>query len=261
MCVEVFHNEVNLHDKIIHYFKNTQSRSSPVFPVLTFDLAFQGICRGNGIPERFYVLKAPESLSFFSNGPSRLKVCRPSFLRWFCEVPFNHFHKYTFGERVAQSKKLDKSWSLIIILHDNVAQFIFKDFLRRTNTVANGFRGIWNTWLDVRWNGIECKVGWAKGQQHGGHKLVLQSHEAQVPVIAVSVTTQPMEKSPTLSELSVSYRWNRSNSTMSFTGLLWRVKLCLTPTKHSVNAYHLFSQLGKYKKQWKKANKQPRPYQ
>lgn len=58
VCVEVFHNEVNLHDKIIHYLKNTQSRSSPVFPVLTFDLAFQGICRRNGIPERFYVLKA-----------------------------------------------------------------------------------------------------------------------------------------------------------------------------------------------------------
>ena len=47
-----------------------------------------------------------------------------------------------------------------------------------------------------------------------------------------------MEKSPTLSELSVSYRWNRNNGTMSLTGLLWRVKLCLTPTKHSVNAYH-----------------------
>lgn len=58
VCVKVFHNKINAHNKIIHYLKNTQSRSSPEFPILIFDLAFQGICRENGIPETFYVLKA-----------------------------------------------------------------------------------------------------------------------------------------------------------------------------------------------------------
>ena len=58
VCVEVFHSKISLHDKIIHYLKNTQSRLSPVFSILIFDLAFRGICRENGIPETFYVLKA-----------------------------------------------------------------------------------------------------------------------------------------------------------------------------------------------------------
>ena len=82
--------------------------------------------------ETFDALRALNQRRFSSNEPSGLKVLCGPFSKWFCDIPFNCFHKYIFGERAAKpkAKKLDKNWSLIIS-YDNVAQFIFKYFLRR----------------------------------------------------------------------------------------------------------------------------------